>query len=376
MKFLIVGIIVLALSVAGVSTYLIRSFSGEENIEGLQKKATTKVKVLVAAREIRPGTGVTPDALDWQDWDKDSLNEMFIVAETDKEAETLIKDFIGGTARSVISQGEPILAAKIFKSGKSGVLAGMLGKGMRAVSFPVSSQTAVAGFILPGDRVDILLSHQIAWKKPDKSKEKGSAPPPGAGQELEAATSSKITETIMRNVTVLAINQAVDSVGEEGNNIAMPAKTVTLELTPKQAEILTTARIVGKLSMVLRSLRKSDDETEELTYTIDADISPFFAHYRALRKASMEGRAKDIMEDRAKALDERAKALQDRAKTLQDKEDERAMALQDRAKALQDKELAKAPAPKLLPKPTPAAKPKRVIRIFTGAGEPEEIQVK
>jgi len=201
MKILIVGLVVLALSVAGVSTYLIKSFSGQENIEGLQQEAQTTAKVLVAARPIRPGEAVTPGSLVWQAWSKDSLNEKFIVAENDKQAEKRIKDFHGGIARIAIQQGEPVLAAKIFKSDKPGVLAGMLKGGMRAVSFTVSPQSAVAGFILPRDKVDILLTHKIKWKK--KKKKKKSKQSGGQSeqekarsgrQEVEDATQSSLTD--------------------------------------------------------------------------------------------------------------------------------------------------------------------------------------
>lgn len=284
MKLLIVGLVVLALSVAGVSTYLIKSFSGEENIEGLQKEAQTKAKVLVAARSIRPGEAVTPGSLAWQAWSKDSLNEKFIVAENDQQAEKRIKDFHGGIARDAIQQGEPVLATKIFKSDKPGVLAGMLKGGMRAVSFQVSPQTAVAGFILPGDKVDILLTHKIKWeKKKKKEKEKEKKKRGGGRQQVEEATQTHMTETIMRNVTVLAINQAVDLA--EGNS--MQATTATLELTPKQAELLITARAVGKLSLVLRSLHTPEGASEKLTTTLDIEVSPFFSRLNALRRAAV-----------------------------------------------------------------------------------------
>jgi len=287
MKILIIGIIVLALSVAGVSTYLIRTFAGEENIEGLQKEKATQVKVLVAARPLRPGEAVVPGSLAWQDWPKDFLNEKFVVAEDDKEAEKRIQDFHGGIARGVFHQGEPILAAKIFKSGKPGVLAGMLEGGMRAVSFVVSPQTAVAGFILPGDKVDILLTHSIKWKKKRATRGKESGPDKSrsGGQEPEEATQTKITETIMRNVTVLAINQAVDVA--QGGASSMPAQTVTLELTPKQAEMLITARTIGQLSMVLRSLHTPEGANEDLTTTLDVEVSPFFSRFNAMKNARL-----------------------------------------------------------------------------------------
>ena len=161
MKSLIVGILFLALAVAGVSTYLIRSFSGEENIEELQKEAITERLVLVAAKSIHPGEMVVEGFLQWVGWSKDALNEKFIVVDNEDEGEKRIKDFAGGIARRLIIQGEPILAEKIFKSGTAAFMSGRLKSGMRAVSFNVSPKTASAGFILPGNRVDILMTHTI-----------------------------------------------------------------------------------------------------------------------------------------------------------------------------------------------------------------------
>ena len=278
----------LAISVAGVSTYLLRSFSGEENITELQKEAATQRLVLVAAKPIRPGEAILGGFLRWQGWAKDSLNEKFIVVDTEDEGEKRIKDFTGGIARSLINQGEPILADKIFKSEKPGFMAGMLDSGMRAVSFSVTPQTASAGFILPGNRVDVLMTHAIKWKKGKKSKkEQEKSDSSTLGKEL-AENETRLTETILRDVKVLAINQAVDVV--EGNSL--PATTVTIEATPKQVEQLFTARSIGKLSMVLRSLKTPDEADSELGYTVDSDVSPFLREYSKARRMARRIRAK------------------------------------------------------------------------------------
>lgn len=248
----------------------------------LQKEAITERLVLVAAKKIRPGEKVLANVLRWQGWSKDALNEKFIVIDNEDEGEKRIKDFVGGIARTLIIQGEPILAEKIFKSDKPGFMSGRLKRGMRAVSFTVSPQTAVAGFILPGNRVDILMTHTIKWKKEKKTKkekEKVRSSKSG-GQDLEERE-TKMTETILQNVEVLAINQTVEVV--EGN--ALAAQTVTLEVTPKQAEQLITARTMGKLSMVLRSLQTPKEGDAPLGYTVDMEVSPFFRQYSAAKNA-------------------------------------------------------------------------------------------
>ena len=302
MKVLIVGILVLGLAVAGVSTYLIQTFSGEANIEELQKEALKpKIRVLVATKELRPGQKLGPDNLEWQYWVDESLNPKYIVVEKDEEEAGKIEEFTGSVVRAVILEGEPIIGSKVFKSGQAGFLAGVLNSGMRAVTFKIGATTGSAGFILPGDRVDVLLTHDLVHKaiaRVNKGKKKKDNEP--------LVVLSNATETIVRNLKVLAINAFVDFV--EGNNI--PAKNVTLELTPKQAELLITARTMGKLSVVLRSLETPEGETEELTYTSDVEVSPFIQNLNkilASQKAAQEKKRQKQLQDEA-AERERAEA--------------------------------------------------------------------
>ena len=135
MKVLIVGILVLGLAVAGVSTYLIQTFSGEANIEELQKEALKpKIRVLVASKDLRPGQKLDPKNMEWQFWVDESLNPKYIVVEKDEEEAGKIEEFTGSVVRAVILEGEPIIGSKVFKSGQAGFLAGVLNSGMRAKS--------------------------------------------------------------------------------------------------------------------------------------------------------------------------------------------------------------------------------------------------
>jgi len=285
MKVLIVGIIVLALAVAGVSTYLIQSFGGDKNLEELQKKAQKpKLKVLVAARDLRPGEVLKADFMTWQAWVEEALNKKYIVVETEAQEKVKIKDFEGGVVRRVISEGEPMLASKIFKSDKPAFLSGVLSPGMRAVSFTASPNTAASGFILPGDRVDILLTHDKVRAALRRSR---GGKPENPDDPLMVLTNT--TETIMRDVKVIAVNQLVDLV--EGTTIV--AKTLTLELTPKRAELLITARTMGKLSWVLRSLQNAPgdaggSEPGKLSFTNDVEVSPVLKNFTAVVKEFQE----------------------------------------------------------------------------------------
>ncbi|MFQ5764254.1 MAG: Flp pilus assembly protein CpaB [Rhodospirillales bacterium] len=337
MKVLIVGIIVLALAVAGVSTYLIQTFSGEENIEELQKEAQKpKIRVLVAAQDLRPGDAVKPEALAWQVWIEEGLNSQYVVVDNDEQEAERIKEFTGGIVRRVITKGEPILPAKIFKSDKNRFMAGVLKSGMRAVTFSVSAATASGGFVLPGDRIDVLLTHGKASEALRK-KEQGKTKDPDAPLTVLSQT----TETIMRDVLVLAVDQLVDVA--EGT--AVPARNITLELTPKQAELLITARTMGKISLVLRSLAREEGESTGPSFTTDVEVSPFLTNINAILEAQR---------------DKRTKALQDKLKELQSEK-----------KQLQQETRKGSGAP------APARKKKTVIKIYKGKAKAlEEVTVK
>ena len=124
--------------------------------------------------------------------------------------------------RTEITAGQPVTRGSLVRPGERGFLAAALGPGMRAVTVPVSASSGVAGFVFPGDRVDIVLTQEV---------EGG-----GDGSPLRAS------ETIFRNVRVLAVDQRLDARDEEGNSVAQPGSNVTLEATPRMAERIAVAQ--------------------------------------------------------------------------------------------------------------------------------------
>jgi pilus assembly protein CpaB len=220
---------------------------------------------------MRAGEILAANAVAWQAWVDEALNPQFISVTKDEDEAKKVADLVGGVIRRPIQAGEPILASKVFKRDKSGMLAGVLDGGMRAVSFSVSPDTATAGFIQPGDRVDVLLTHTHAREALQK-KTKPGPPDPNAPLLVLQQT----TETILRDVRVIAVNQAVDA--PPANVPAVPATTITLELTPKQSELLITARAMGRLSLVLRSLRPGGDDSKRPAFTTDVEVSPFLSN--------------------------------------------------------------------------------------------------
>ena len=120
MRVLIVGILVLAVAVAGIATYLIESFSGEENIEQLQKEAEIKkIRVLVANKNLSTGVVLTDDSMTWQVWVDEALNKQYVAVDEEELQGELIKEFIGGVVRRPMFEGEPILASKFSCSSET-----------------------------------------------------------------------------------------------------------------------------------------------------------------------------------------------------------------------------------------------------------------
>ena len=190
------------------------------------------VDVLVAKADIGLGQTVTAEALQWQTWPAATASNALIRRNERPEATTQIA---GSIARVPFIAGEPIREPKLVKANGSGFMAAILPTGMRAVSTEISAETGAGGFILPNDRVDVMLS----------KREKGAPGPDGPSPDIVTS------QVILANVRVLAIDQAPKE--REGQN-AVVGKTATLELTPGDAEILARARQSGTLSLALRSI--------------------------------------------------------------------------------------------------------------------------
>lgn len=229
-------------------------------------------KVLVAAKDLEPGRRLADSDLSWKDWPVDELNPVFITdgsvpvpaaaapdaeakpadakAEVNKKAEDAAArvtraatdmatggakaDYIGAVVREPILAGEPIVGRKIVRAGDSGYMAAYLEPGMRAMAIRVTVETAAGGFILPGDRADVLLTREVKT--------------PGAGGGSE--TTKFVAATVMQNVKVLAIDQNTRAAENEQ---AVVGATATLEVSGRDAEVLALAKSEGELSLVLRS---------------------------------------------------------------------------------------------------------------------------
>jgi len=223
-------VLTIALCAGGVAAYLA---SGWENNKPAPAEPAAKlqtVEVLVAKSDIGLGQTVNPENLQWQSWPAGTSSNNFIRRNERPEATTQIA---GSIARAPFIAGEPIREPKLVKANGSGFMAAILPTGMRAISTEISPETGAGGFILPNDRVDVILS----------KREKNAA--------LAGAPDVVNSEIILSNIRVLAIDQAPKE--KDGQN-AVVGKTVTLELKPEQAETLARARQTGTLSLALRSI--------------------------------------------------------------------------------------------------------------------------
>ena len=222
-------VLTIALCAGGVAAYLASGSDNKSPPAELSAHLQT-VDVLVAKSDIGLGQAVSPENLQWQTWPAATASNNFIRRNERPDAATQIA---GAIARAPFIAGEPIREPKLVRANGSGFMAAILPTGMRAISTEISPETGAGGFILPNDRVDVILS----------KREKNAA--------LAGSPDVVKSEIILPNVRVLAIDQAPKE--KDGQN-AVVGKTVTLELRPEQAETLARARQTGTLALALRSI--------------------------------------------------------------------------------------------------------------------------
>ena len=228
-------ILAVALGAAVVAALLVRGMISQpapqtlvETVEVAPTIATERV--LVAKRDLALGERVAPEDLVWQDWPSEAVNPAFVVEAT---ANTAIVDLAGAVVRADMLAGEPVTPKKLVLPGESGFMAAVLTPGMRAVAIEVSVETAAGGFILPNDRVDVVVTRSVDVVSQNQFQE------------------GFKSDTILENVRILAVDQTYREV--EGEQYVV-GSTATLELKPEDAEILNLARRMGELSLVLRSV--------------------------------------------------------------------------------------------------------------------------
>jgi pilus assembly protein CpaB len=220
-------VLVIAIGAGGIAAYLASGSDKPAPTEPVAQLQT--VDVLVAKSDIGLGQTLTPADIQWQTWPAATASSTFIRRNERPDAATQIA---GSLARSPFIAGEPIRELKLVKADGSGFMAAILPTGMRAVSTELSPENGAGGFILPNDRVDVILTRRL--KNPNSS-----------------LPDIIVSEVTLANIRVLGIDQAPK---EKDGASALVGKTVTLELKPEQTATLAAARQAGTLSLALRSI--------------------------------------------------------------------------------------------------------------------------
>lgn len=197
-----------------------------------QPVAADTTSVLVARKDINLGAKLNAGDLGWAEWPTNSLPNGAIMKSEQPEAQTV---FAGQIAKAPIFSGEPIRGERLIRTDK-GFMAAILPKGKRAIAVSVEAETSAGGFILPGDKVDVILTREV---------------------EDKVVT----TQTILENVRILAIDAT--TAGEQDQKNLSPKRTATLELTLPQAEIVAQAQQIGTIALALRSAQDSSDDEDQ-----------------------------------------------------------------------------------------------------------------
>jgi pilus assembly protein CpaB len=190
-------------------------------------------EVLVASKDISPGRVLDTGSVRWEQWPKSSVPGTFITKDGQPD---VAKAVDGMVVRAPLVAGQPIAEGSVVRAGAPGFLAATIKPGLRAIALNVTAETSAGGFILPNDRVDVVLTRDISN---------------GSGKK------EFVTATVLRDVRVLAVDQTAK---QEKDKDSVLGKTATLELTPAQAEVLAQAEQLGTVSLSLRALGDSTGE--------------------------------------------------------------------------------------------------------------------
>ncbi len=230
-----IAVLGVAAIAAGAAAFMARGMlGGGPDVAEVEQPEFEIVEVMVATDRIEPGRVLTVESVRWEQWPSTAITDELITQEANPEIATFIE---GAVARAPLIAGEPITEAKIVRTGTGSFLSATLSPGKRAVAVPVSAQTSAGGFVLPNDRVDVILT-----------------------QEVEGGNTTGFrSETILNDIRVLAIDQTFRK--EDGVE-SFVASTATLELAPYESELISQAQSTGTLSLALRGLGDELDADE------------------------------------------------------------------------------------------------------------------
>ncbi|HEV7277223.1 MAG TPA: Flp pilus assembly protein CpaB [Devosiaceae bacterium] len=227
-------LLLVAIIAGGLAAYLAtRGGQPVQVVEGpTEVIEEARTQILVATAPIGLGQRLSPETVAWADWPAGAVRPGYVTAEAMPDA---LDELSGAVARFEMFPGDPVLEAKLIRA-EQGYLSAVLAKGMRGVSIAVNAESASGGFIVPNDRVDVVLTRE--------------------------SDDGQVSETILHNVRVLAINTRLGETGATGSPEdpetaraeVFEQAIATLELDPLQGETVINASKVGTLSLALRSI--------------------------------------------------------------------------------------------------------------------------
>jgi pilus assembly protein CpaB len=227
-----------ALAAAGLAYYVASSFVTPPPAPITVEKQVNSTEVLVAGSDIAVGQIVNEGNFRWVSWPLSAVSRAYVTKKNGGLAK--MRDLSGSVARSSFLAGEPITSQKLIKAGQGGVLAAILPQGMRAISTKIRAETAAGSLILPNDHVDVILTRRLTGRN--------------GGEQT-------VVDTLFRNVRVIAIGQQIET--KEGKKSAdTSASTATLELTPRQTEMMALANTLGEITLSLRSVADLSSDPE------------------------------------------------------------------------------------------------------------------
>jgi len=230
-----IAVLGLAIGSALIAAFLAKGLIGQKpQTQVVQVNKVETSKILVASKDIHLGDPLKSANLSWESWPTSAVKPYMITRKAHPQARVA---YDKARARTAIFEGEPISDKKVVKPDSGGFMAAILPKGMRAISVRISAETGAGGFILPNDKVDVILTRKVTTEGSNKS--------------------HTTSDSVLQNVRVLAIDQTFQT-NEKGEQVVV-GKTATLELRPHQAEVLAKAESIGQLSLALRSLADNGD---------------------------------------------------------------------------------------------------------------------
>ncbi len=243
---LLVGALVVAVITAVMAKNM---FAGAGSQQAAAQTVPLGPKVLVAKKALPVGTIIDADSFTFQPWPKELMQSAYYVeAQPDGDP----KKLLGTVVRYQITAGQPVTRGSLVGPQDRGFLAAALGPGMRAITVPVNAASSVAGFVFPGDHVDMVLTQTVSGG--------------GEGPAL------KVSETIIRNLRVLATDQRVTEKNDDGKTEVKTFSNVTLEVTPRIAEKISVAQSIGSLSLSLRSIADNTSDLERAVAAGDVKV--------------------------------------------------------------------------------------------------------